>query len=94
MTTTSTLGLNTLFVKVSLAISNWDNHVDDLRTACCLTQYVRHCILLQNISGVLCFTMYFYFLFWYTSILTAFLFVVKKLALNVSTFSTYELRKL
>lgn len=69
MITTSTLGLNTLFVKVSLAISNWDN---DLRTACCLTQYVRHCILLQNISGVLCFTMYFYFLFGYTSIFNGF----------------------
>lgn len=72
MITTSTLGLNTLFVKVSLTISNWDNHADDLRTACCLTQYVRHCILLQNISGVLCFTMYFYFLFGYTSIFNGF----------------------
>ena len=69
---TSTLGLNTLFVKVSLIISNWDNHANDLETTCCLTQYVRHCILLQNISDVLCFTMYFYFLFGYTSILTAF----------------------
>ena len=54
MIKTSTLGLNTLFVKVSLTISNWDNHADDLRTACCLTQYVRHRILLQNISGLLC----------------------------------------
>ena len=88
MITTSTLGLNTLFVKVSLAISNWDNHADDLRTACCLTQYVRHCILLQiflvyyvllrifiSYSGILVF-------------LTAFLFVIKKLPLNVSTFAT------